>query len=37
MLTKTEVANATELAKQAFPGVSRQVVSRELKEHGLIC
>ena len=27
MLTTTEVANATELAKQAFPGVSCQTVS----------
>ena len=36
MLTTTEVANATEL-ERAFPGVSRQTVSRELKEHGLIC
>ena len=37
MLATTEVANATELAKRAFPGVSCQTVSRELKEHGLIC
>ena len=37
MLATTEVANATELAKRAFPGVSHQTVSQELKEHGLIC
>ena len=37
MLATTEMANATKLAKQAFPGVSRQTVSWELKEHGLIC
>ena len=37
MLATTEVANATELAKQAFPGVSCQTISWELKEHGLIC
>ena len=37
MLATTEVANATELAKRAFPGVSHQTISRELKEHGLIC
>ena len=37
MLAPTEVANATELAKWAFLGMSHQTVSQELKEHGLIC
>ena len=37
MLARVEASNATELAKKAFPNVSRQTVARSLKEYGLIC